>query len=347
MITSLRLQNFRSYKDSSFEFGRVVNIIVGPNASGKTNLLEAVLVLARGRSYRASLPQLVKLGKTWARLDGNFADSTRTLKITQTGPEFIVDDKTFKRLPTSINLPVVLFEPNHLQLMSGDPGRRRDWLDGLLENTDPIYKKTIASYRRTLAQRNALLKQSPQQIRSQVFAWDVRLSDLGGSIALARQQIVDQINKKITKPYGHIAGRRQSVSVKYSAQFLPASYSSKMLAKLGANLNLDMARGFTGCGPHREGLLFYLNGQPVSQAGSRGETRSLVLSLKIVEKDFVEAAFNSKPLLLLDDVFSELDGARRRGLVDYLSGYQTIITTTDADSVIGYFGKQHNLIPLG
>lgn len=345
MITNLRLQNFRSYKDSSFEFSDSVNIIVGPNATGKTNLLEAILVLAKGRSYRDNLPGLVRLGRSWARLDGSFGSSARTLKITDDGHSFTVDNQNYGRLPPSKQLPIVLFEPNHLQLLSGEPSRRRDWIDDLLGSIDPVYKKSIASYRRTLAQRNSLLKQSKQTIRQQIFAWDIRLSELGGVIALARQQVVDKINKQITKPYNHIAGRRHSLGMKYEAQFAPATYSSKMLARLGATLNTDILRGFTGHGPHREDLRFFLNGQPIASVGSRGEIRSLLIALKVIEKNLIEANYRAKPIMLLDDVFSELDNIRRHGLVDYLDGYQTVITTTDADTTIEHFGSNYKLIP--
>ncbi len=346
MISSLRLQNFRSYKDSSFEFSPTVNIIVGPNASGKTNLLEAVLVLAQGRSYRVSPHQLVKTGKPWARLDGDFSSSKRTLKVADAGPEFLINSKVYKRLPATQNIPVVLFEPNHLQLITSEPARRRDWLDGLTQKIIPTYKKNLSSYQRTLAQRNSLLKQQPAKIRSQIFAWDVRLSELGGLVALSRAELIDRINKKIAKPYSHIAGRRQAVGIKYLSQFNPANYSSKLLDKLGRSLELDVARGFTGSGPHREDLQFYLNGQLLSDTASRGETRSLMMSLKVLEKDFIEKAGGVKPIFLLDDVFSELDGSRRKLLVDYLTNYQTILTTTDADSAIEYFGKNHQLISL-
>lgn len=346
MINSLRLQNFRSYKDGSFEFSTEINIVVGPNAAGKTNLLEAVQVLSKGKSFRLPLNKLTKTGKAWARLDGNFTNSERTIKLTEDGIDFTINNQIYRRLPASLVLPMVFFEPNHLLLTSGEPARRRDWLDGLIELVEPEMQKTLRSYNRTLAQRNRLLKNRPPDIKNQIFVWDVRLSELAGLIATKRQEIIDQINKSINKPYSQIAGRRQTISLRYLAEFSPASYSTKLLAKLGSSLSLDKERGFTSHGPHREDIEFYLNGKRLAETASRGETRSLLISLKIVEKDIVEKAKQIKPLLLLDDVFSELDGARRRGLVEHLKDYQVILTTTDADAVINYFGKKTNLIPL-
>lgn len=347
MITNLRLQNYRSYKDNSYEFASGVNIAVGPNGAGKTNLLEAILVLTTGKSYRAKLPQLIKLGKPWARLDGYFDSGQRTLKLTPTSTEFLIDEDKLSRLSTPRQLPVVLFEPSHLLLLSGEPAKRRDWVDGLAQQIDPSVKKTAAAYNRSLAQRNALLKNGGSSATKQIFAWDVRISELGGVLAQARQATIDIINKNLTKPHNHISGNKLPAHLEYSPRFPINNYASKMLATLGKTIALDLARGFTGVGPHREDITAYLNNQPIAFAASRGETRSLTLALKIVEKQIVEQSHQTKPILLLDDVFSELDGSRRHHLVDYLKGYQTIITTTDADSIIEYFGRSHNLIAVG
>lgn len=348
MITSLRLQNFRSYKDESFEFEPGVNIVVGPNASGKTNLLEAVMVLARGNSFRARDAELIQFNKDWARLDGRFEKHDRVVKIQKSGDgasikSFELDDKPFKRLSLERTTPIVLFEPNHLQLMVRGPEIRRDYFDELLERTLPHFKTVSNNYRRTLAQRNALLKRGRTKASQQLFAWDIRLSELGAQIADARQRLIDDINKSISRDYGRIAKKRIKVELKYDSQFPAANYASRMLAKLEKNIAQDFERGFTSSGPHREDTIFYLGGQPASATASRGETRSLLLALKIFELGLVERTRSQPAIFLLDDVFSELDGSRRRALVDSLSGRQTIITTTDADSVLEYFSESHLL----
>lgn len=350
MITSIRLQSFRSYKDDSFEFDPGVNIIVGPNASGKTNLLEAVMVLARGASYRARDNELVRFGKPWARLDGNFENQVRTVKITggaSEGKSFIIDDKPFKRLSLERTVPVVLFEPNHLQLMTRGPQMRRDYFDELLERTEPHFKTLSAGYRRTLAQRNALLKQHRPAAAEQLFAWNIRLSELGAQVVSFRQSLAEQINKGIAKNYSRIAAKKFKVSLEYGSQFPAEHYASRMLAKLEKTSGLDFSRGFTSTGPHREDISFYLGGRPAGATASRGETRSLLLALKIFELELIEKTRGRPPIFLLDDVFSELDGSRRRALVDSLAGRQTLITTTDADSIIDYFATGiHKLISI-
>jgi DNA replication and repair protein RecF len=351
MIQSIRLQNFRSYGDESFEFEEGVNIIVGPNGSGKTNLLEAILVISSGNSYRARDFELIQFGKPWARLDGQFEKHKRIAKIIlqeeTLKKSFELDDKVFKRLSLDKTVPVVLFEPNHLQLVTRGPSRRRDYFDDILQRTIPGFKTLDGRYRRTLAQRNSLLKQNRARASEQLFAWDVRLSQLGAQIVQARLQLIEGINESISKVYSAIAGQKSKVGLSYQTPINTANYSSQLLSKLEASAEADFARGFTGHGPHREDIAIYLNGQPVGVTASRGEMRSLLLALKIFELRTLEKVRGQKPIFLLDDVFSELDGARRKHLVSHLKGYQTIITTTDAEAVMEYFASKHKLVALG
>jgi DNA replication and repair protein RecF len=348
MITDLRLQQFRSYSDSSFELSPGVNIVVGPNASGKTNLLEALLLLARGVSYRAKDSELVRFNKPWTRLDAHLSDGNqRTVKINlepQPAKQYELTGKTYKRLTLDHSLPVVLFEPDHLRLLSGGPERRREYLDDLLEQTVDGYGALRRKYRRTLAQRNALLKQHGTQ--TQIFPWNVRLSELAGQIVRERWQLVDRLNGEVGRLYQKLSGDKTKVSLAYESRWLIDSYESKLLKELENSLELDMTRGFTAAGPHREDLIVLFDGRPAQETASRGEIRTAVLALKIIELKILEEVRGMTPLLLLDDVFSELDGKRRHALTDYLAPYQTFITTTDADAVIGHFTESTNIIPL-
>ena len=351
MITDLRLQHFRSFVDDSFELSPGVNIIVGPNASGKTNLLEAVLVLARGASYRAKDSELIQFDQPWARLDGHSEISgQRTVKIVREpdpGKLYELDGKTFKRLSLDKTLPVVLFEPNHLRLFSGGPERRRDYLDDLLEQTVAGYGTTRRQYKRALAQRNSLLKQAAQISRTQLFPWDVRLSQLGGQVVRARGELVAAINADIAALYKQLSQTKTKVAAAYANRWPIETYESQLLKKLETSQADDRQRGFTGSGPHREDLLVTFDGRPAQEVASRGEIRTAVLALKIIELKTVQAARGGQaPLLLLDDVFSELDGKRRHALTDYLAPYQTFITTTDADIVTKHFTDKTNIIPL-
>jgi DNA replication and repair protein RecF len=350
MITDLRVQHFRSYKDASFELSSGVNIIVGPNGSGKTNLLEALLVLARGKSYRAKDYDLVNFGKPWARLDCHSELSgQRTVKITvepEPDKQYEVEGKNFKRLTMQHTLPVVLFEPNHLQLFSGSSERRRDYLDDLLEQTVPGYGTTRRHYKRALAQRNALLKQGPGVSKAQLFPWDLRLSQLAGVLVRSRSELVGRINKDLARLYKELSQTKAKVTAAYGNTWPADTYESQFLKKLESNLAHDRQRGFTGSGPHREDLSMRFDGHPAQEIASRGEIRTAVLALKIIELKIIEDVRETTPLLLLDDVFSELDGKRRHALTDYLAPYQTFVTTTDADLVIKNFTQKHNIIAL-
>lgn len=351
MITNVRLQHFRSYTDESFEVDPGVNIIVGPNASGKTNMLEAILVGCLGVSYRVKDTDLIQFDQSWTRIDLGTDQGDRTVKIIQKGvittKEFVINSQPFKRLSLQKTVPVVLFEPNHLRLLTGSPDARRDYLDDLLEQLVVGYATTRRQYRRALAQRNKLLKLGRNQADSQLFAWNIRLSQLGGEVAAHRTDLVRQLGQDIQTLYRKLSHSKATVDVLYSTNCDSNQYSSDLLHKLESNTDQDFERGFTSYGPHRDDLEIRLNGKLMSSAASRGETRTMLLALKIIEMSLIESIRNQKPILLLDDVFSELDGARRRALTETLASHQTFITTTDADVVVEHFMGSCNVIPLG
>lgn len=350
MITDLRLQHFRSYTDASFELADGVNIIVGPNASGKTNILEAVLVLATGGSYRARDADLVQYDAPWARLDADTPTGVRIVKLQAVGPEkalksFEIDGQKLTRMMQSRTIPVVLFEPNHLLLLSGSPDLRRTFLDDLLEQTVVGYGATRRNYRRVLAQRNALLKRQPPDLHEQLFVWNLRLSELGGKIVRARAGLVERFAERMSDLYTELSQVVHRVELAYTTQFFGQEYESALLKKLESSTEADALRGFTAYGPHREDLGVAINGHAAAESASRGETRTLVLALKVLELKLLEELRGEPPLLLLDDVFSELDGKRRQALTSFVADYQTFITTTDADVVVQHFTAS-NIIPV-
>ncbi len=346
MIQSIRLQHFRSYTDDSFEFDASVNIIVGANASGKTNLLEALLVVARGNSYRVHDMDLVEHDQPWARLDALVDNVDRTVKIVRDplpSKTYEIAGRSFSRLSLERTLPVVLFEPNHLNLLIGAPERRRDYLDELLSQSTVGYTALIRSYRRALAQRNHLLKSghaNPQEL----FPWDVRLSELGARIIRCRETLVQYLNTKIAGLYQDLSKSETTVALAYQSGAGSEQYESTMLRQLEERRRDDVVRGHTSFGPHRDDLVVYFNGVLAQEVASRGETRTLILCLKILELQLLEEKRDQTPLLLLDDVFSELDGVRRQALTQHLQPYQTCITTTDADVVVHSFAEASNII---
>lgn len=350
MIIDLRLQNFRSYDDASFEFGENVNIIVGPNGSGKTNLLESIQVAATGSSYRVSDGELVRQGADWARIDMQLEphEEVRTLRLTlQPRPTkaFEINDKRLTRLAPTHKLPVVLFEPNHLQLLHGAPEARRAYLDDILETIQPNFAAMRRNYRRVLSQRNTLLKRGKIS-QAEMFPWNLRLSELGAVIARSRAELVTGISPQINELYKTLSSTSDEVVLIYEPQFPVDSYETSMFSKLESHLERDIERGFTAYGPHREDMYTSMNTHPIPEVASRGETRTIILALKIIELTTIEKTSGKSPILLLDDVFSELDGARRRLLTAYLQNHQTFLTTTDADVVVKHF-TDSTILPLG
>ncbi|HTH72044.1 MAG TPA: DNA replication/repair protein RecF [Candidatus Pristimantibacillus sp.] len=350
MVTDIRLQNFRSYRDAAFELSPGVNIIVGPNASGKTNLLESILMVAHGGSYRAKDPELVRFGAEWTRLDADLPESKRIVKIQKTADgrttkTFDIDGANLSRLSLARTMPAVLFEPNHLLLLNSSPDLRRAFLDDLLEQSVPGFGATRRHYKRVLAQRNALLKRNPRDLREQLFVWNVRLGELGGQMVRERSGIVDRFKDRASDLYSRLAGKEHETELNYRTQFVPEQYETSLVHKLEASIDLDVVRGFTAYGPHRDDLEVFIGGHAVQEAASRGETRTMVLALKIMELQLVEELKSERPMLLLDDVFSELDGKRRHALTEFLKDYQTFITTTDADMVVDHFTSS-TIIPV-
>lgn len=351
MIQNIRLQNFRSYIDESFEVDPGVNIIVGPNASGKTNILEAILVSCLGSSYRARDIELVRFEAPWSRIDVRTEQGVRTVKLI-TAPndsvkkEFTIQDQSFKRLSLQKTIPVVLFEPNHLQLMTGSPDLRREFLDDLLEQLVGGYATTRRQYRRALAQRNRLLKLERSQVGTQLFAWNIRLSQLAAEVVKHRLALLERLSEGIEALYQDLSNTKATVSLTYTSNCDQKQYGSDMLHKLESHTEQDFIRGFTAYGPHRDDMSITLRSKSLAEAASRGETRTMLLALKIQEMKLIEDTRLQKPLLLLDDVFGELDGTRRRALTEVLKNYQTFITTTDADVVVEHFLGKCNVIPL-
>jgi DNA replication and repair protein RecF len=347
-IEDLELVNFRSYTRAVFDLHPNVTIVVGPNASGKTNLLESIYVLASTKSFRAKDRDLIRHEQDFfrvvARSDGveyamglTTAHGTIEKKVTHDGVK--------RPLITHVGtIQVVLFEPTDLELVSGVPEIRRRYLDFMLCQTDRSYLKTLQQYRRVLRQRNALLgDMSLDQIRDQIFAWNLSLAELAIEIHQRRQKLMKELNDMVPRLYRDIAGAQAHVEFSYSPS-ISGDYASEFLPALDRNLMRDIGAGFTTIGPHREDFKVRFKNNDITTVASRGEVRTVVLAMKLAELDYSERQSGYRPLLLLDDVFSELDRGRRSFLVDRLSNHQTVITTTDVDAITKEFSTPHAII---
>jgi DNA replication and repair protein RecF len=214
-------------------------------------------------------------------------------------------------------------------LIHGTPERRRRYLDFILVQTIPGYAKTLSQYRRVLGQRNRVLSDW-HGATSELFAWNVRLAELATDIHNARHQLIDHINELVGECYQRIAGSTEPIHLTYLGS-TGGDMATEFLQLLEDNLSRDTAAGFTTIGPHRDDFAISFKGSAITAVASRGEMRTVVLALKMAELAYIERQTETRPMLLLDDVFSELDDSRRRFLLDTLGGYQSVITTTNAD----------------
>lgn len=343
---NLKLQGFRSYDSYAVTLKPGINIVVGPNGSGKTNVLEALYVISIGTSFRASDRDLVKHGADWFRIEATYDDDVRvltySLEDTQSPKHFNLDGVKRVRLGYQQKIPVVLFEPDHLRLLSGPPAARRDYLDGVLSRLQPDFSRTRSQFERALLQRNNILRHAErrsQALDDQLFVWNIKLAELSESVAERRLGLITFMNTHIDELYSHIADTPSKVHLEYESDLTIDYYKQSMVARLESQLDKDILRGFTGTGPHRDDFALHLNGARSDVTASRGEMRSLLLTLKMIELSLLNEQHTHPPLLLLDDVFSELDAVRRRTLATLARPYQTLITTTDADIVKHYFTK--------
>lgn len=353
---SLQLQQFRSYADFEVEFSPDVTIIVGPNGSGKTNLLEAVYVLSQGTSFRVADKELVRRDMPFGRAEGRYGDQQRIFLFdphVKPPKQFSIDGNKKHRLHASQRVPVVLFEPDELRLLSGSPQRRRDYMDGLLARLWPVAARQRGQFERALLQRNNILKQAAerggQQYGDELFVWDIKFSEYASALVAHRMNLITRWNERLGDLYSAIAQSPSMVEVHYKSDLAahPKDYMTGLLHALQGRRAHDIARGFSGAGPHRDDITVLLNGVDAAVSASRGEVRTLLLALKIIELDLLAAQSEHPPLLLLDDVFSELDAVRREALTKLTRQYQTIITTTDADIRRSFGGDSLSQINLG
>jgi DNA replication and repair protein RecF len=351
--TSLLLKNFRSYANYQVGFSPGVSIVVGPNGSGKTNLLEAVYVLSYGSSFRVSDKELVRRDADWFKIEGLYNEQLRTLtyKLNEKPvKEFHINGVKRQRLMRAQRVPLVLFEPNELRLLNGSPQRRRDYVDALISRLWPEAARRRGQFERALLQRNNILKQAADgadsKLEDQFFVWDIKLAEYAESVVRYRHDILAQWNQYLPKLYSALAGVTSSVQAFYKTDLPLDDYKAAFIAQLVKNRQRDIHRGFTSTGPHRDDFSIKLNNADVTIAASRGEIRSLVLAIKMIELNLLEELSEHRPLLLMDDVFSELDASRRRALAKLAKKYQTIITTTDADHITEHFPGEHQIIAM-
>ena len=331
ILKTLRVQNFRTHSDFILEIGEKSTLISGANGSGKTSLLEAIYFALQGTSFRSSDKEILRNdGSSWFRIDlKDSKDSLRTIvfndSVQKLKKQFLVDGNKKARLSANLRIPVVLFEPDDLQLLSGSPTRRRNFLDQFLSQIFPSFQLAILRYNKALKQRNNLLKRENVS-KDELFPWNLMLAEYGAEIISKRQDFLKLLNSKIEEVYYEISGVKDEIKIDYLGEKVS---KNEILAILSKNIERDKILGYTNFGPHKHDIQFIFNKKPAQNVASRGENRSLVLALKFIETDILADLTSKRPIVLLDDVFSELDDDRQKLLTKHFSKYQTIITSTN------------------
>lgn len=345
-IERLTLQQFRNYTSQEISFHPRLNVLTGENAQGKTNILEAVYYLAVGKSHRtnkdadliqhgqaaAQLQAVVRTGAREQRLVLQLRGSNKTARINGVAQSKMTDFIG--------RLQVVLFAPEDLSLVKGAPSLRRRFIDIELGQSQPAYLYHLSQYTRTLQQRNALLKQfiHGSGDTDYLSVFDLPLAEHGAQVWLRRQHFLLRLAELVGETYATLSSSRERLTLNYECSlpgmdFLKNSLSLPALSEsfqnvLSQKYSFDCRQGHTSIGPHRDDLLFFLDGQDVQGYASQGQQRTIALALRLAEIDLLQEETGEYPVLLLDDVLSELDNLRQQNLVLAMSEkVQTILTT--------------------
>lgn len=351
-LLNARFENFRNLVQVELPLGARASVAVGENGQGKTNLLEGLYLLATLKPLRASrLSELVRWGETKAKVSGRFllkgAEREIAVELSMTADgralrQAYVDGKSAASLDEYFGgVSVVAFTPDDLAVVKGGPDGRRSFLDRSVFNRFPAYLEEARQYQRALKSRNRLLKDNAPV--SHLQAWDETLSKLGAKLWVRRRAFVAELSPKAQAAFERIGRSPMEARFEYLPEHLDtatfasgeAELSQKLRSLLEQRLPRDLERGFTSAGPHSDDLELSLGGKSARSFASQGQSRALVLAWKVAEIENLLAATGLLPLLLLDDVSSELDPERNAFLMGYLrdSGAQTFLTTTDAGLV--------------
>ena len=338
IIKSVKLVNFRSHDEFLLQCRKKTSLLIGENGSGKTSVLEAIYEALRGKSFRATDNTILKRGEDFYRIEVEFYSGEKTIVLFDgEKKKFLVEDKKALRLPKKNRYPVVLFVPDDLHLVATSPTKRRSYFDRVVAEFDELYNDHLLKYEKVLKQRNELLKKYQNQndymkneilVKNEVFSWNILLAKYGCEIRRRRKKYLGKLNERFTEVYHSIAENQDEVFLEM--KFCGGEVSeAEYFNRLEAELIRDIVLGYTGFGVHRDDFIFLFNRKEADGAASRGELRSMILAMKFIEADLIYQETGKRPVVLLDDVFSELDTMRQRCLVKNFKENQVILTSVD------------------
>jgi DNA replication and repair protein RecF len=358
-IRSLTLTGFRSYEALDLDIDLGAHVIVGPNAAGKTNLIEALVVLSRGRSHRgARETEMIRWGHDFARVEAGVdpelvpgserpPEPRHRVELVMHQPGSLAGARKRVRIDGVARRPsaasrivrTVLFAPEDMTLISGAPALRRGFLDALVAQREPTASATMATYTRALTQRNSLLRRIREDAasRDELGYWDGVLTDSGGLLIGWRRATLAALAGPLADAHREIAPGEPELTTRYLTNAPPADGEDDrdaLVRRLSETAEKEIWNGATLVGPHRDDVVLESAGRDLATFASRGQQRSAILALKLAELDLLGALDGRPPLLLLDDVFSELDPDRRSHLVRRIDALpQALVTTTTADDL--------------
>lgn len=341
-IKSIELRNFRNYDNQIINFGSNINVLIGKNAQGKTNILEGIFMCAIGKSPRtAKDKELIKWRSNFAKVTLELIKNKTQKKI----EVFIFEDqnKTIKINSLAIkkmgelmgNLNAIYFSPDELKLVKDSPDQRRKFMDIDLCQFDKNYFYNLNKYNQILVQRNKLLKTSlsKKSLADTVYIWNEQLATVGAKIIMDRIALIEKLKVYCNNAQKYLTDNKETLDLSYVGMVASDEETIKkmLMVEYEKTLDKDMQLGYTTVGPHRDDLKIMVNGIDIRHFGSQGQQRTVALSLKLGELEVFKDRLGEYPVLLLDDVLSELDGTRQLKLLEKVQNIQTIITCTDFD----------------
>ncbi|MCD8014621.1 MAG: DNA replication/repair protein RecF [Lachnospiraceae bacterium] len=339
IIESLKLDHFRNYTGLELEFDRGTNLFYGDNAQGKTNILEAVYVCGTTRSHRGSRDrEMIRFSDEEAHIRMQIQKGDIPYRIDMHLKKYkskgiAINGTPVRRAAELVGLgSFIFFSPEDLNIIKNGPAERRKFLDMELCQLDKIYLYNLSSYNKVLAQRNRLLKDYAftRDADGLLDVLDLQLVKFGAVITDLRRKFSKQLGELIGSIHGNLSGGREMLRLEYENDVEEAEFPDR----LRANRERDIKSKFTGAGPHRDDLCFLVDGTDIRRFGSQGQQRTAALSLKLSEIEIVKQSVKDTPVLLLDDVLSELDSNRQSYLLDNIHNIQTLITCTGVDDFV-------------
>lgn len=338
-VKSLELNNFRNYDDLSITFDKDNNILFGDNAQGKTNTLEAIYVCGTTKSHKGCKDkELIKIGENESHIrmivNKNGVDRKIDMHLRKNKTKGVaIDGVPIKRSIELCGLiNIIFFSPENLNIIKNGPSERRRFIDMELCQIDKFYVDDLYKYNKIISQRNNLLKQinvDRKQMET-LSVWDEQLIDYGKKIISRRQNFINELNIIVNKIHKNLSGNIENLTLCYEPNVTVDNFEEKLFI----NRERDIILKSTSCGPHRDDVGFLINDIDVRKYGSQGQQRTAALSLNLAEIELVKKKINDNPILLLDDVLSELDRNRQTYLLNSLEGIQTIITCTGLEEFI-------------